>query len=72
MDEIRLWDLSVLNIEKKFSENLYFNSVVDTFAQRRIYLNSKCSRPTRPIQAYHVCTINAYINNCSKYVIINV
>ena len=32
MDEIRLSDLSVLNIEKEFSENLDVNSVVDTFA----------------------------------------
>jgi len=30
MDEIQLSDLSVLNIEKKFTENLDFNSVVGT------------------------------------------
>ena len=30
MDEIILSDLSVVNIEKEFSENLDFNSVVDT------------------------------------------
>jgi len=35
MDEIRLSDLSVLNIEKEFSENLDFNSVVDTFANMK-------------------------------------
>jgi len=29
MDEIRLSDLSVLNIKKEFSENLDFNSIVD-------------------------------------------
>src|SRR6218665_1146664 len=34
-DEIRLSDLSVLNAEKDFSENLYFNSVVDTFAKMK-------------------------------------
>jgi len=33
MDEIRLSDLSVLNTEKEFSENLDFDSVVDTFAK---------------------------------------
>jgi len=33
MDEIRLSDLSVLNIGKEFSENLYFNSVINTFAK---------------------------------------
>ena len=33
MDEIRLSDLFVLNIEKEFSENLDFDSVVDTFAK---------------------------------------
>jgi len=33
MNEFRLLDLSVLNIEKKFSENLDLNSVVDTFAK---------------------------------------
>jgi len=33
MDEIRLSELSVLNTEKEFSENLAFNSVVDTFAK---------------------------------------
>ena len=33
MDEIRLSDLSVLNIGKEFSENLDFNSVVNTFAK---------------------------------------
>jgi len=35
MDEIRLSDLSVLNIEKNFYENLDFNSVVDTFAKMK-------------------------------------
>ena len=35
MDEIRLSDLSVLNIEKELSENLDFNSVVDTFAKMK-------------------------------------
>jgi len=30
MDEIRLSDLFVINIEKEFPENLDFNSVVDT------------------------------------------
>ena len=35
MDEIRLSDLSVLNIEKEFSENFDFNSVVDTFAKTK-------------------------------------
>ena len=35
MDEIRLWDLYVLNIEKEFSENLYFNSIFDTVAQMK-------------------------------------
>src|SRR6218665_1653329 len=34
-DEIRLSQLSVLNIEKKFSENICFNSVVDTFARMK-------------------------------------
>src|SRR6218665_736550 len=33
MDAIRLSDLSVLNIENEFSENLDFNNVVDTFAK---------------------------------------
>jgi len=33
MDEIRLSDLFVLNIEKEFSEILDFDSVVDTFAK---------------------------------------
>ena len=33
MDEIRLSNLSVLNTEKEFFENLDFNSVVDTFAK---------------------------------------
>jgi len=33
MDEIRLSDLSVLNIEEEFSENVHFNSVVNTFAK---------------------------------------
>jgi len=36
MDEIRLSDLSVLNIENEFSENLDFNNVVDTFAKMKI------------------------------------
>ena len=35
MDDIRLLDLSVLNVEKKFSKNLDFNSVVDTFAKMK-------------------------------------
>ena len=36
MDEIRLSDLSMLNIEKEFSENLDFISVVvDTFAKMK-------------------------------------
>ena len=35
MDEIRLSDLSVLNIEKEFSENLGFNSLVDTFPKMK-------------------------------------
>ena len=35
MEEIRLSDLSVLNIEKDFSENLDFNIVVDTFAKMK-------------------------------------
>jgi len=35
MDEIRLSDLSVLNIDKDFSENLDFNSVVDTSAKMK-------------------------------------
>ena len=35
MDDIRLSDLSLLNIEKEFSENLDFNSVVDTFAKMK-------------------------------------
>jgi len=35
MDENRLSDLSVLNIEHEFSENLDFNSVVDTFAKMK-------------------------------------
>jgi len=35
MDEIRLSDLSVVNIEEEFSENLDFNSVVYTFAKRK-------------------------------------
>ena len=35
MDEIRLSDLSVLNIEKESSENLDFNGVVDTFAEMK-------------------------------------
>ena len=34
-DEIRLSDLSVVNIEKEFSENVRFNSVVDTFGQMK-------------------------------------
>jgi|SRR6218665_100851 len=33
MDEIRLSDLSVLNIERKFSKNFDFNSVFFTFAK---------------------------------------
>jgi len=35
MDEIRLSVLSALNIETEFSENLDFNSVVDTFAKMK-------------------------------------
>src|SRR6218665_2485056 len=35
IDEIRLSDLSLLNIEKEFSENLDFNSVVDTFVKMK-------------------------------------
>ena len=35
MNEIRLSDLSMLNIEKKFPENLDFNSVVNTFAKMK-------------------------------------
>jgi len=35
MDEIRLSDLSVQNIEKEFSENLDFNSVVNTFVKMK-------------------------------------
>lgn len=35
MDEIRLSDLSLLNIEKELSENLDFNSVVDIFAKMK-------------------------------------
>ena len=38
MDEIRLSDLSVLNTEKEFSENLDFNSLVNnltTFAKMK-------------------------------------
>ena len=33
MDDIQLSDLSVLNNENEFSENLDFNSVVETFAK---------------------------------------
>jgi len=40
MDEIRLSDLSELNVEKEFSENLGFNSVVDNFAKVKNRLNS--------------------------------
>jgi len=42
MDEIWLLDLSVLNIEQEFSENLDFNcSVVDNYAKKwRIDANS--------------------------------
>ena len=35
MEEIRLLDLSVLNIAKEFSENLDFNSVINTFAKMK-------------------------------------
>jgi len=35
VDEIQLSDLSVLNIEKEFSENLDFNSVVSEMKNRR-------------------------------------
>jgi len=35
MDEILLSDLSVLNIDKEFSENLDFNSVVVTYAKMK-------------------------------------
>jgi len=35
MNEIRLSALSVLHIEKEFSENLDFTSVVDTFAKMK-------------------------------------
>ena len=35
MDEIRLSDLSMLNIEKEFAENLDFISVVDIFAKMK-------------------------------------
>jgi len=35
MNEIRLSDLSVLNIENEFSENLDFNSVVDNKMKNR-------------------------------------
>ena len=35
MDETRLSDLSMLNIEKEFSENLDFISVVDIFAKMK-------------------------------------
>ena len=36
MDEIRLSDLSMLNIEKESAENLDFISVVDIFAKMKI------------------------------------
>jgi len=35
MDEIRLSDLSVINIEREFSENFDFNSVFFTFAKMK-------------------------------------
>src|SRR6218665_2599580 len=73
MDKIRLSDLSMLNIEKEFSENLDFISVVDIFAKMKTR-RKQCSKPTRPM--CHVCTIkycNMPINCCIiKYVIINV
>jgi len=34
-NDIRFLDLSVLNIEKKFSENLDFKSVIKTFAKMK-------------------------------------
>ena len=37
MDEIRLSDLSVLNIGKEVSENLDFHSVVKIFASMKNY-----------------------------------
>ena len=52
MDEIRFSDLSVLNIGKEFSENLYFNSVANTFAKMK-NIHKQCSKPTRSV--YHVC-----------------
>jgi len=35
MDEIRLSELSVLNIENEFSENFDSNSLLDTFAKMK-------------------------------------
>jgi len=43
MYEIRLSDLSAVNIEKEFSENLDFNSVINTFTKMKnihVYVNS--------------------------------
>src|SRR6218665_2218867 len=54
LDEIPLSDLSVINSEKEFSENLDFKSVVNTFAKIK-NRRKQCSRPTRPM--YHACTI---------------
>jgi len=54
MYEIRLSDLSVLNIEQieqNFSETLDFNSVVDTFDKMKKRWNSECGGPM-----YNVCT----------------
>ena len=48
MDEIRLSDLSVLNVEKELSEKLDFNSVVDTSAKMKNRLDSLCSSQGRP------------------------
>jgi len=59
MNEIRLLDLSVLNIEKKFSENLDFNSVIDTFAK----MKNKSKQLVAYLNMYHVCTIK-YIAIC--------
>jgi len=75
MDEILLSDLSVLNIEKEFSEKFDFNSVVDNFAKMKNRLNRVSVVGLCVMYGQlHVSMQCAYMHNCCniKYVIINV
>src|SRR6218665_4227695 len=76
MDEIRLSDLSMLNIEKELSENLDFISVVDIFAKMKTRRKQLVytTRPMCHVSTIKYCNMPIIISNCCiiKYVIINV